>query len=149
MYCFTLGFVYTKKVGTLKQAQKEDRERRLEHRRALVDKENQLVAEDPQGGIANDGPTHDVCTQTSDSELCDIGTTNSDQHDAISPRTNGQLALLQQPLQVNNMSMVCYVPVKSQSPRHPRFGCAKKMMMLQSSTPTYLPGLCSSSFFPI
>ena len=118
-------FVYTKKVDTLKQAQKEERERRLEHRRALVGKENQPVAEDPQGDIANDGPTHDVCTQTSDSELCDIGTqsTNSDQHDAISPGTNGQQALLQQPLQVNNMSMVCYVPVKSQSPGHPRFGC--------------------------
>ena len=43
-------FVYTKKVDTLKQAQKEERERRLEHRRALVDKENQPVAEDPQGG---------------------------------------------------------------------------------------------------
>ena len=107
-------FVYKKKVDTLKQAQKEECERRLEHRRALVDKENQPVAEDPQACIANDGPTHDVCTQTSDSELCDIGTqtTNSDR-DAISPGTNIQQALLQQPLQVNNMSMVCYFPVKS------------------------------------
>ena len=106
-------FVYTKKVDPLKQVQREERERRLKHRRALVDKENQPDAEDPEGGDANDGPTREVCTQTSDSGLCDIGTqtTNSDQRDAISPGTN-----VQQPLQVNSMSMVCYVPVESRSP---------------------------------
>ena len=43
-------FVYTKTVDTLKQAQKADCARRLEQRRALVDKENQPERENQPGG---------------------------------------------------------------------------------------------------
>ena len=53
-------FVYMKKVDPLKQVQREERERRPKHRRALVDKENQPDAVDPEGGDASDGPTHEV-----------------------------------------------------------------------------------------
>ena len=71
-------FVYTKTVDTLKQAQNEECVRRLEQRRALVDKknqpkrENQPGGENPQEGDANDDPIHEIGTQTFLSEQCDI-----------------------------------------------------------------------------
>ena len=90
----------------MKQAQKEQCVRRLEQRRALVDKEYQPDGENPQGGDANDDPTHEVGTQTFLSKQHDIGTqtSNSEHCVVMSPH-----AMFQQP---HNVPIVCYVPVK-------------------------------------
>ena len=116
-------FVYTKTVDTLKQAQKEERMRRLEQRRALVDKKNQPERENYPGGEnpreddANDDPIHEVGTQTFLSEQCDIGTqtTNSEHCTVMSPCAMTR--------QSHSVPMMCYIPVESQFFGHAQFGC--------------------------
>ena len=85
----------TKTADTLKQVQKEEHVRRVEQRRALVDKENRAERENQPGGEnrregdANDDPIHEVGTQTFLSEQCDIRThTTNSEHCTVAAKQN-------------------------------------------------------------